>query len=239
MRLLAIHSIRAVAMGPLPKKAVAKAGSVAIIPIVGGLSKGAWFGADTLDIRRQVRAAAADSQTSGILLAIDSPGGEVAGIEALAADIRAARKVKPVWAQLDDLGASAAYWLAASAGRVVASTRSTLVGSIGTYVVTMDMSEAAHNEGIKVHVVATGPLKGMGVLGTPITDEQLGYLGKIVEQTQSLFDRAVKTGRRMTDAQLGQVKTGGVWLAEEAQALKLIDGIQPIEVTLSQLSKAG
>src|SRR5581483_9650939 len=99
-------------------------------------------GTSTVMARRDIRQAVADQDVAGILLAIDSPGGTVAGTDDLAAEVRQARTSKPVWAAIDDLGASAAYWVASQTQRVTVNSPTALVGSIGTLQVIRDLSAA-------------------------------------------------------------------------------------------------
>jgi signal peptide peptidase SppA len=226
---------------PTAEQAPAKGGkTTAVIRIAGTMAKsaGSFGGSSTVQTRREVRAAVNDPNVSGILLAIDSPGGNVAGTADLAADVKAARRKKPVWAHIDDLGASAAYWVASQADQVFANTPTALVGSIGTYGSVMDMSAAAERAGIRVHVFRTGPLKGAGSPGDVVTDEQLAHMQKRVDDTQTHFDDAVRKGRGLTAAQMDAVRTGGVWLAEEAKSLRLIDGVRSLESTLAALAAA-
>lgn len=214
--------------------------SVAVVKMAGALmkSQSSMGGTSSVQLRRDIRAAANDPNVSGILLAIDSPGGTVAGTADLAADVKAASRRKPVWAHIDDLGASAAYWVASQADVVYANTASALVGSIGTVMTVYDASKAAGNEGVEVLVFATGPLKGAGTPGTAITEDQRSYFQRIVDDSQTHFDAAVKSGRSMNQTQLNAVRTGGVFSAAEALSLKLIDGIQPLEKTLAALANA-
>jgi len=213
--------------------------NIAIVMLTGTLMKQASSmdsSTSTVVARREIRQAAADPSVDAILLAIDSPGGTVSGTHDLAADVRAAAARKPVYAYADELAASAAYWVASQADKIFANAPTAKVGSIGTLLVVPDMSGAAEKEGIRVHVIGTGPLKGAGVPGQEITDPQLEYFRGIVNETQTHFDAAVRKGRGMTEAQLERVKTGGVFAANEALGLKLIDGIQSFDQTMQDLA---
>jgi signal peptide peptidase SppA len=214
--------------------------TVAVIPISGIMMKGrsSIGGTSTIDVRRAIRNAVHDPGVSGILLNIDSPGGTVAGVEELAAEVRRAGARKPVWAQAEDLLASAAYWVASQARKVFANAQTALIGSVGTFITIYDVSGAASAQGVRVLHFATGPLKGAGVAGTQITPEQSAYFQSVVDGTQVEFDRAVTGGRGFTAEQLKAVRSGGVWKAAEAKALGLIDGIQPAARTIEQLSRA-
>lgn len=143
---------------------------VAVLSLSGPMTKRPQSfsdGASTVRMRRQVRQATADPDVTAIALVIDSPGGQVAGTKELADDVAAARARKPVVAYIEDLGASAAYWVAAQADAIYAN-ETAFVGSIGTYCVVQDLSRMAANVGIEVHVLSTGPFKGAGYPGTAV-----------------------------------------------------------------------
>lgn len=213
--------------------------NIAVVMLTGTLMKQASSmdsSTSTVRARREIRQAAADPSIDAILIAIDSPGGAVSGTHDLAADVKAAAGKKPVWAFADELCASAAYWIASQADKVYANATTALIGSIGTLLVVYDLSGAAEKEGIKTLVFGTGPLKGTGAPGAEVNDAQQEYLSGIVHETQVSFDAAVRKGRGLTDAQLEKVKTGGVFSANEALSLKLIDGIQSFDQTMVDLA---
>jgi len=213
---------------------------VAVVKAAGTLMKGqsSMGGTSTIQLRRDIRQAAADASVCGILLAIDSPGGTIAGTPELAADIRAARRKKPVWAHIDDMGASAAYWVASQADQVFANHATAGVGNVGTVFAVTDTSEAMAKEGVRVSVFATGPLKAAGYRGTPLTDEQKAMFQGLVDDAQSHFDTAVKGGRSLNAEQMKAVRTGELFTASRAKELRLIDGIRPLEATLAALLAA-
>lgn len=214
---------------------------IARIDIVGVMAKSSapWAtSTSTIGVRRELQKAVADPEVAGIMLAIDSPGGYVAGTHDLASDVKAAGRQKPVWAQVEDLGASAAYWVASQADRIVANSPTAMVGSIGTIQAITDLSAALEQHGIKVHVIKTGPLKGIGLPGAKVTDEQLAHLQGLANSVQESFDTAVQKGRRMTDRQLADVRHGGVLNASAALDAKLIDAVQPYGRTMAEFSAA-
>lgn len=226
-------------MKSLVEKVPAPGGkSVSVIRLTGLLMKSAssFGGTSTVQARREIRAAAADPDVSGILLAIDSPGGTVAGTDDLARDVKAAGRTKPVWAHAEDLLASAAYWVASQAQRITANSPTALVGSIGTLQVINDLSAAAEKEGIRTMVFSTGPLKGLGTPGSKVTEEQASHVQSLVNSIQEQFDSAVQKGRGLGAKELAAVRHGGVMTATQALDAKLIDGIQPLQKTLAELT---
>lgn len=207
------------------------ADGLAVIRIEGALTKyGSSLGSPlgTLELRRQVRAAAADPAVKAILLVIDSPGGAVAGVGDLADAVAAASRVKPVVAFAEDMAASAAYWVAASAGRVVANP-SALVGSIGTFMVVEDWSAFYQAQGVRPIVIRAGEFKGAGTRGTQITAEQQADFARVVGELNGLFLAAVSAGRGLAGERLAAVSDGRVHVGAAAVALGLVDEIGDIE----------
>jgi signal peptide peptidase SppA len=213
---------------------------VARIPVRGLMMKGAsYYGTSTVQIRQEIRKAAADPNVSGILLDIYSGGGSSLGQADLIGDVRRAARQKPIWSQIEDWGASAAYYLAAATDAVYANNNDARIGSIGTMLAVDDLSKMADQLGIKVELFTTGPLKAAGFPGTSLTDEHRADFQSWVDGIQAGFDATVKNGRHMSAAELAAVRTGGMFFAQDAKQKKLIDGVRPLESTLAALSAAG
>ena len=111
-------------------------GGVAVIPVQGTLvQRSSGLDAESgltsyASIGAQVREAMTDTQVRAVLMEIDSPGGEVAGLFDLVDTIHQTRSIKPVWATANENAYSAAYAIASAAERLTLP-RSAGVGSIG------------------------------------------------------------------------------------------------------------
>ena len=211
---------------------------IAVIEISGALSKrGSYYSTPSASIKRDVQNAAADPDVGAIMLRIDSPGGTVAGTMDLAETIAAAAKTKMVWSFVEDLAASAAYWLASQTAKIVANNPTAMIGSIGTFIGLYDYSAYAAQNGIRAIVVRTGKYKGAGFSGAEITDEQKAYWQDIVDRTQEHFTAAVAKGRNLSTEKVEESADGRVFVAAEALKRGLIDGIQSYEATLAELAQ--
>lgn len=212
---------------------------IGLVAITGTMMKGqsSLGGTSTIAARRAIRQAAADPNVSGILLALDSPGGTSAGTADLAADVRAASRKKPVYAQIEDTAASAAYWVASVCDAVFANAPTALVGNVGTYLLMEDTSKANEEAGVKEIAFSSGPLKVFGG-GLGIDDAQAAHTQGIVDAIQQEFTKAVKSGRGLSEGRMEKVLSGAIFPAGEAKALGLIDGIQSMDVTLDRLISA-
>jgi signal peptide peptidase SppA len=176
---------------------------------------------DVADISATIDAMAADPAVEKIAFNISSPGGTVTGVEELANKIRDLGK--PTMAYTDSEMASAAYWLGSQADRVVASPSAT-VGSVGVYMAIPDMSKLYEASGVRMVVIkSTGsPLKGAGIEGTSLSDEQMADLQSSVDSIHEDFKAAIRNKRKMVadSALRGQVFSG-----KQAAAQGLVTGL--------------
>lgn len=209
-----------------------KVDDVAVVPLHGVMMADVpewmpWFGiaaTSTADVHASLNFALRDASIRAVILDVDSPGGEVAGVSAFADAVFAARAVKPVYAVVRDCCASAAYWVASQA-LAVSATCTADVGSIGVYCSLDDISRLYQNAGVSTDVFASGPLKAAGAPGTSLTPAQRGAFQRGVDGLAEIFVDRVARRRGKTVADVDAWATGGVWLAGEAKSLGLIDHV--------------
>lgn len=219
-----------------------RAGTVAVVDIVGPMTKygGPWTdvfgGVSTLDTCGAIRAAVDDSTIEKIMLLIDSPGGQVAGAFDLADLVAEVNKKKPVFAFIEDMGASAAY-LVASQARFIWCNASARVGGMGVYGVIRDFSKAYESAGVRTLVVKAGEFKGAGVPGTPVTDSQLVEVQREINAINELFVSAVARGRRLGVERVRMLADGRVHIGEHARAVGLVDAVASLDGVLVNLNE--
>jgi signal peptide peptidase SppA len=214
-------------------------GSTAVLAIQGPLFRyanlmTALSGATSVEMSALAFDAALDNPAvQQIILKIDSPGGEVAGINAFADQIRAGAVRKPVIAYLDSLGASAAYWLASAARQIVAD-ESAQIGSIGVVATQTDRTGAQERQGIKSYKIISsqsprkhpdaGTEAGRSQLQTMVDEMAALFIGKVAEF------RGIDTAKVLSD--FGQ---GSVMMAPRALEAGMIDQISGFEPFLQTL----
>lgn len=211
-----------------PTTAVAT-GGIAVLPIYGVLTKRAnmltdMSGASSADqIGAEVDRLVADPSVRGIVLDVDSPGGNVYGIPELAGRIQRARAVKPVVAIANAMAASAAYWIASAATEVMV-TPSGQVGAIGIITSHLDESGAMTQAGLKRTIITSGKYKGEGSMGSPLTDEEVAYIQSLSDDYYGQFVKAVAKGRGVgVDAVRDGFGEGRIVNARAALDLKMVD----------------
>jgi len=209
--------------GVAPKPYVV--GNIGVIPVVGVIGKGLtplekMMGAtDVNEIADALDAFAMNPEVEKVALQVSSPGGTVTGVEELANKVRNLKK--PTLAYTDSEMASAAYWIASAADRVVASPSST-VGSIGVYMAIPDYSKAAEMAGIKMVVVKSGKFKGAGIEGTSLDEGQMANLQESVDTIHADFKAAVNMKRKMVKAESME---GQTFSGKQAAQQGLVTGL--------------
>lgn len=203
---------------------------VAQIPILGQLTPSAdpcaaFAGLDETEygfIRAALSAAESDPSVESIALNIDSPGGYIGGLDETAQAIAAVGK--PVVAYVSNMAASAAYWLASQADRIVAVSPAAQIGSIGVALEEFDNDAALAAEGIahRVYTSTDAPDK------RPDTKTESGQ-AKVIAELDALhgvFVRRVAEGRGVSEEVVNRdFGRGGLLIAEEAMAKGMIDEV--------------
>lgn len=214
-------------------------GGVAVVDVFGLLAQRGRLEADSSyvqgyqDVARGLRAALQDEAVRGVLLHLDTPGGEANGAFDLADLIAQANRVKPVWAVASDLALSAGYLLASAAGRVAVS-QSGSVGSIGVVMRHVDVSQATAMQGVRVTHIQAGAKKSLGNPFEPLSESARAELQARVDAMYELFVRAV-AARRGVSEQAVRDTQAGVFAAEEAVRLGLADMVASADAMVEAL----
>jgi signal peptide peptidase SppA len=214
-------------------------GSSAVVSITGYMIDGpSWLAeygfAVTRDIIKAVDIAANDRSVSEIIILTKSPGGSTSGMADLGDAIARATAIKPTRGAVQGLAASAAYYAIANTTRISAG-RMDIVGSIGTYAVLVDTSEAYKMAGYKPILVTSGGVKGSGADGV-VTPELIESVQKMVDSLTNDFVSTVASGRKLSFQQAQAVATGDIWTGTEAMTNGLIDTIETANALIDRVN---
>lgn len=175
------------------------------------------------DFAAMLAKAERDPQVKAVLIRINSPGGSVAASETLATMIESfkERTGKPVVASMAEVAASGGYYTAITADHIVAQP-STITGSIGVIVPTLNVSSGLAKLGIKSRSITSGPNKDMANPLQPADESHYAILQSIVDEFYTDFRTRVleaRTGIEDPD----EVLDGKVYTGTTAHALGLVD----------------
>lgn len=218
-----------------------RAGNIAVVPIYGSLvyrSMGLHpeSGMRSYQSIREDFRQALEDDSVGILLDIDSPGGEVSGLFDLVDDIFNARGTKPIYAIANEMALSAAYAIASAANQVFVP-RTGWVGSIGVIAVHVDQSGFDHNVGIRYEPITAGAYKAaLDPHRNLLSTEARQWLQNAVDETYAMFVDTVARNRGLrTDAVRGT--EAGIFQGLNAVQVGLADAVMSVAQVISKLEK--
>ena len=208
-------------------------GDLAVITVRGMLmQRGCWWwhGYDTL--AAAFGQALLDGRARAVILAIDSPGGYVAGLFDTARRMRAAADLagKPVIAVSDERCYSAAYALACVADAIVVPETAG-AGSVGVIGTMTSWSSALEAAGVDVRVIVSGAEKADGHPSQPLSDGAVAREQARVDQLASVFFAWVAARRGMKPAEVAALQ-GGIRLGAEAVTARLADRVGTLAAIL-------
>lgn len=217
-------------------------GKVGVIPIHGPIGQHATSelmkaeGTPTDFVSKAIDVMLGNSSIGAIVLHIDSPGGSVYGVQELSDKIYKSRGDKPIYAIADSEAASAAYWIGSAADMLVV-THGGVVGSVGVYVMHMDVGDAMKAEGVKVSVVQAGKYKTEFSPYGPLSDDAKSELQQRVNDTYDKFVSQLARNRATTksyvDENYGQ---GRIITAEKAVSRGMADRVMSFDQLISRLT---
>lgn len=229
------------AFEPVIAPGVRTQSSIAVVPVFGtlvrrtnGLEAASGLTSYS-ELAARLQAASVDTAVRGVLLEIDSPGGEAGGVFELAEHVRTLAQHKPVWAVAVDSAMSAAYAIAAAASRVVV-TRTAGVGSIGVIAMHVDQSTRDAQQGYRYTPVLAGAYKADLSPHAALAPEALTRLQREVDRLYDLFVDHVASMRGL-DADAIRATEASLYFADDAVRAGLADAVGGFDDTLAEFAQ--
>lgn len=179
---------------------------------------------DNRKLNEAINKLADNASVKALIVAIDSPGGSVAGGEGLHDAIARIAAKKPVVAVMGGTAASAGYMVAVPAERIFAR-EATLTGSIGVLLETGEVSGLLGKIGISTDAIVSGPLKDQPSFTKPTSPEGRQVLQALVMDMYDQFVGMVANGRHMDPVRVRELADGRAYTGHQALKLGLVDQI--------------
>lgn len=215
---------------------------IAVVPVLGTLiRRGSWL--DSLSgltsyawVEDQVRAAMADPQVRGVMLEIDSHGGEAGGCFDLADTIRTLRQEfgKPIWAMANESALSAGYAIACTGDQVWLS-RTAEVGSVGVVCAHVDQSTKDAKDGLAWTYIHAGAHKVDGNPHAPLDKDVLARIQADVDGLYSMFVDHV-AGARGLSADVVRATEAAIYRGSDAIKARLADKLGTMSEALDAMA---
>jgi protease-4 len=182
-------------------------------------------------VKEQLTRASKDENIKAIVLRINTPGGTVTASDIIYHELKtfkATRKI-PIIASIMDMGTSGGYYIAAAADTVLAHP-SSVTGSIGVIMLTVNAKGLLEKIGVEATAVTSGPRKDMGSPFRTMTAEERAIFQGLIDSFYQRFLAIVQEGR--SNLQMEQIKRladGRIYTGEQAKAAGLVDEIGYLE----------
>jgi protease-4 len=207
--------------------------------IRGGDSEGG-FGAEVSiasgAFSKMVRQVREDKNIKGVILRVDSPGGDAVASDEILHELKLLSKAKPLVVSMSDLAASGGY-LMSMTGDPVVSYPNTITGSIGVLYMRPNFRELFNKLGLQQDVITRGKLADLDSLSVPLSDAARQKVHESLESTYKAFVSDVASARRRTYNQIDPLAQGRVWMGAQARQNGLVDQLGGLNESIALIRK--
>ncbi|MGH7396602.1 MAG: signal peptide peptidase SppA [Candidatus Rokuibacteriota bacterium] len=181
-------------------------------------------------VREELQKAEEDERVRGVIVRINSPGGTITASDILYHELRAfkARKKVPVIAMILDVGASGGYYAALAADTIVVNP-TTITGSIGVVMVTVNAQGLLEKIGVTPLAIKSGPMKDAGSPFRSLTEPERAVFQSIIDDMYGRFVGLIVQSRKLSAERVRALADGRVYTADQALELGLVDRIGYLE----------
>jgi protease-4 len=180
---------------------------------------------------RTIRQVANDGGIRGVIVRVDSPGGESMASDDILRELRLLSKKKPIVISMSDLAASGGYYIAMT-GDTVLAYPNTFTGSIGVIYGKLTLRGLYDKLGIQKEILSRGRFAEIDSDYQPLTEAGRQKLREGVDDVYKTFVQRVAEGRKRKYEEIEPLAQGRVWLGSQAKANGLIDEIGGLERAL-------
>ena len=177
-----------------------------------------------------------DSLVKGVVVRIDSPGGEVTASDEIWRQMNLLSKKKPLVISMSDAAASGGYYMAMTGDPIVAYP-ATFTGSIGVVFGKPNIRGLYDKLGINKEAIQRGKNAGIDSDYTPLTLEQRAKLMEGIDESYRDFVTKVADARHRKFDQIEPLAQGRVWLGSQAKPRDLVDEIGGLDKAIEMVKQ--
>ena len=186
-----------------------------------------------------LKSAFEDAGAQAVVLRINSPGGSPVQSGIIHDEIKRlkAKHNKKVYAVVEEVCASGAYYIAVAADEIYVD-KASIVGSIGVLMDGFGFTGLMDKLGVERRLLTSGDNKGMLDPFSPANPRQTQLAKAMIEQIHRQFIAVVKAGRGERLKQTADTFSGLYWNGEEAVRLGLADHTGNLDYVAREVIKA-
>jgi len=166
--------------------------------------------------------AKSDGSIKGVIVRIDSPGGDAVASDDILHAVKDLSKSKPTVISMSDVAASGGYFIASTGDPIIAYPN-TLTGSIGVITARVNLRGTYDKLGIKKDLLSRGQFAELDSDYAPLNDATRAKIRRSIEATYDGFLQRVADARHKTPAEIEPLAEGRVWLGAQAKNNGLVD----------------
>jgi protease IV len=180
-----------------------------------------------------------DAGSQAVVLRINSPGGSPVQAGIVHDEIKRLKALhgKKVYAVVEEVCASGAYYIAVAADEIY-TDKASVVGSIGVLMDGFGFTGTMAMFGVERRLMTAGANKGIGDPFSPLPEAQRAYLQTTLDQIHQQFIAVVKEGRGKRLKETTDTFSGLFWNGEEAIKLGLADHLGSLDYVAREVVKA-
>jgi protease IV len=168
---------------------------------------------------RQVRN---DRSIKGVILRVDSPGGDASASDEILRELKLLSGAKPLVVSMSDLAASGGYFISVT-GDPIVSYPNTITGSIGVLYLKPNVRDLYNKLGIQEDLLTRGKLADLDSESQPLSDAARQKLHESIQVTYASFVSKVAAARKKSYDQIDPIAQGRVWMGTQALHNGLVD----------------
>ena len=183
------------------------------------------------DVVKDLTKLAKDKDVKAVVLRVNSPGGSAVASEQIWHAIKLLKEKKPVVVSMGGYAASGGYMISAPASYIVADP-TTITGSIGIFGLVPNVNGLLTDKlGITFDGAKTNRFTDFeeNLVFAKENSEEIKYMQSYVDRGYETFLKIVADGRKMSRDEVHEIAQGRVWLATDAQKIKLVDKIGSLD----------
>ncbi len=175
-----------------------------------------------------LRKVGSDKSIDGVILRIDSPGGDGVASDEILREVKLLSQKKPLVISMSDIAASGGYYIAASGDSIVAYPN-TFTGSIGVIFGKLYLKGLYDKLGIQKEILTRGRFADIDSDYQPLTDVSRAKLREGIDGMYKGFVSRVAESRKRKYEEIEPLAQGRVWLGSQAKQNGLVDELGGID----------